>query len=130
LGRYSKGVPNFAPLLAGHAGDTLRSDRRGRGSDLIERPTLSLAMTVQPEAVIDLWGHRQARGRGLIARFLPCMPPNKIGRRVIRPEPIPDDLRAWWGRCVRHLLDLPIPDEPCYVGLHPEADRLFEAFQT
>ena len=50
-GRYSNGV-NIDTFLKGHAGDSLRVDRRGRPSEYIAHPALSVLLTIQP-AVLD-----------------------------------------------------------------------------
>lgn len=85
LGRYNRGQANFGLFQAGHAGDAFSDVRRGRAGTRLERPALSVALTVQPEAVAELFGNRQASGRGLLARFLTVAPPFAQGLPRHRP---------------------------------------------
>lgn len=92
-GRYSKnGGPNLAVYLKGHAGSTLRVDRKGREPEFIEAPALTLGLAVQPavlEALADLPG---ARGLGLLARFLWSLPASNVGSRKVAASPVPADV--------------------------------------
>lgn len=131
-GRYS-GVKNYGVLLKGHAGDPIRAQRVGRPSDVIDRPALAVALCVQQAAVEQVWSDPQAEGRGLLARFAIIAPPDLVGSRDVRPDPIRASARAAWHSAIARLLSLPPcgdPDsEPLVVNLSPEADRLYHAFQ-
>lgn len=127
-GRYSGGA-NFGLWLKAHAGDAVRITRVGRPADTIDRPTLALALCVQPEAVRSLWADRHAEGRGLLARFMLSAPPDLVGRRNPRPAPVPASLRAGWDAAVRRLLSFEPKGEPVIVGLSPEADVIYYTFQ-
>ena len=129
LGRYSKKCPNFGIWLVGHSGDHHRVDRRGRAPDHLKRPTLSVGLTVQLEAVRELFSNRQARGRGVIARFLTSAPQSLLGRRKINPKPIPQHLSEHYHLTVHQLLSLPINKFPTYIQLSEPASRLFNEFQ-
>src|ERR1019366_10624509 len=43
-GRYSSGMPNIDVYLAGHAGDPIRVDRRGRSPEFVDRPALTIGL--------------------------------------------------------------------------------------
>lgn len=101
-GRYSRGVPNIDFALKGHAGDSLRVDRRGR-SESIERAYLSMLLMVQPDVIDSLSANRAFRGRGLIARMLFALPVSRVGRRDIDSAPVPEFVQA---RYVRRIKDL------------------------
>lgn len=87
--RYSAD-PNIEAMLAGHSGDRMQIDRRGR-SERIERPALTVCIAVQPSVLRRAAENTIARERGLFARFLYCIPPSNVGRRDFSrpPEPVP-----------------------------------------
>lgn len=131
-GRYS-GAKNYGVLLKGHAGDPIRAQRVGRPSDVIDRPALAVALCVQRAAVEQVWTDPQAEGRGLLARFAIIAPPDLVGSRDVRPEPVRPPARAAWHSAIAGLLSLTPccdPDrDPVVVGLSPDADRLYHALQ-
>jgi len=129
LGRYSDGSANFGVWLSGHAGDAVQVRRRTRDSDRLRRPALAVALAVQPEAVSSLFAHSQARGRGLLARFLPCTPQSHVGYRVLQPTPPDPILRKWWEEIISGLLDVGVPEEPRIVRLASDAAKLFLEFR-
>ena len=87
-----------------------------------------MALTVQPEAVVDLFANRQARGRGLIARFLKSAPADLLGRRVIDPPAVPRILVDTYAATLTRLIETPVPERPVVVELDSEARELFRAF--
>jgi replicative DNA helicase len=91
-GRYSK-LPNFDMWLKGHAGDPLKVDRKGRPSEYIPRPALTLGLMIQPVVLDAIAANREFRGRGLLARFLYSFPVSKVGRRKIAPTPVSAEIR-------------------------------------
>lgn len=92
-GRYSgTSGPNFSVFLKGHAGDTLRVDRRNR-SEFVDWPALTLGITTQPEVVRGLADKAGFRGQGLLGRFLYALPPSLIGHRRIDAPPVPEVVR-------------------------------------
>ncbi|MEI7658943.1 MAG: DUF3987 domain-containing protein [Phycisphaerae bacterium] len=128
-GRYS-GVQNLGLLLKGHAGDPFRSPRVTRTGDFMDRPTIAMAMCVQPEAVKDLWSDAQAKGRGLLARFAVIAPPDRIGFRETRPAPVPKQHREGWAATLGRLLAHEPGDAAVYIRLSAEADDLYREFQV
>ncbi|PRY13597.1 DUF3987 domain-containing protein [Kineococcus rhizosphaerae] len=95
-GRYST-VPNLDVALKGHAGDTLRVDRRGRPPEYVEHPALTMVLAVQPSVLRGIGGNGTFAGRGLLARFLYALPPNRVGFRRVAPDPVPDDVRRQYA---------------------------------
>lgn len=79
-GQYSQSV-NIDTLLKAHAGDPIRIDRKGRPSEYIPSPALSVLLTIQPVVLDGLMSNDAFRGRGLTARFLYCIPTSKVGSR-------------------------------------------------
>lgn len=131
-GRYS-GVRNYGAMLKGHAGDPIRAQRVGRPSDVIDRPALAVALCVQRAAVESVWVDPQAEGRGLLARFAIISPPDLVGTRDVRPEPVREPSRKAWQAALSRLLSFMPSDHPdngpVVISLSPEADALYHTFQ-
>ncbi|MGW6537428.1 DUF3987 domain-containing protein [Streptomyces sp. NPDC055051] len=126
-GRYS-GVPNMEVFLKGHAGDRLRVDRRTR-QEFIEAPALTMGLAVQPSVLEDIGKNRGFDGRGLLARFLYCLPESLVGYRKIDPDPVPPAVGATYERNV-FALTLKLADwtDPLVVQVGPEADAALKAY--
>ena len=123
-GRYSA-APNLEVFLKGHSGDMLRVDRKGRPPEHIPHPVLTLGLAVQPQVLRDIATMPGFRGRGLLARILYSIPPNTVGIRKIRTEPIPEDIRDTYTAGVRALvLTLAEWTDPAVLVLTPDAAEL------
>ena len=130
-GLYNKGLPNPDVFLKGHAGDTLRVDRRGRPSEYVERPALTLCLAVQPNSLIAVHGNPSLSGRGLLERFLFSMPPSMVGGRTIDPPAVPAEVRARYESSIETIArSRDALTEPVVLSLAPEAARLFRAFRS
>ncbi|WP_406862509.1 DUF3987 domain-containing protein [Streptomyces sp. HUAS MG47] len=126
-GRYS-GTANMEVFLKGHAGDRLRVDRRSR-QEFIEAPALTMGLAVQPSVLEDIGKNRGFDGRGLLARFLYCLPESLVGFRKINPDPVPAAVAATYERNV-YALTLKLADwtDPLVVQVGPEADAALMAY--
>jgi replicative DNA helicase len=92
-GRYNPTAgPNLGVYLKGHAGDLLKVDRRGRPPEYVDRPCLTIGLTVQPDVLQGLADRPGFRGRGLLARFLYSLPTSLVGRRQPGAPPVPPAL--------------------------------------
>jgi hypothetical protein len=133
-GRYSNGVPNLGVFLKGHAGDPLRVDRRGR-SEFINRPSLTIGLTVQPDVLRGLVSKPAFRGRGLLGRFLYSLPHSTLGSRKVRANPLDEESRAEYECNVRAMAGISANFDgegdraPRLVRLTPEADDYLAAFE-
>ncbi|WP_149180849.1 DUF3987 domain-containing protein [Streptomyces sp. TRM49041] len=127
-GRYS-GVPNMEVFLKGHAGDRLRVDRRSR-QEFIEAPALTMGLAVQPSVLEDIGKNRGFDGRGLLARFLYCLPESLVGYRKIDPDPVPATVAAAYERNV-YALTLRLADwtDPLVVQVGAEAHAMLKAYE-
>lgn len=127
LGKYSStGMADFQIYLKGHAGDTIRTHRISRQGELLQKPALSMALLIQPDAVVGLFRSTAARNRGLLGRFLVAMPASLIGHRPVRAAPVPGVLQRAWDDAITALLEL---DGDCVtVELEHAAQELFMAF--
>ncbi|MER6251366.1 DUF3987 domain-containing protein [Streptomyces sp. NPDC001584] len=127
-GRYS-GIPNMEVFLKGHAGDRLRVDRRSR-EEFIEAPALTMGLAVQPSVLEEIGKNRGFDGRGLLARFLYCLPESLVGHRRINPDQVPAAVAATYERNV-YALTLRLADwtDPLVIQLTPEADRALISYE-
>lgn len=107
-GRYSNGMPNLDVYLMGHAGDCIRVDRLHRPTLMIERPALTIGLTVQPEVICGLMQKPSFHGRGLIARFLFSLPPSRLGFRKIETASVDPQTRARYEAMMETLLRIKI----------------------
>jgi replicative DNA helicase len=84
-GRYNQAGPNLDVYLKGHSGDSIRVDRVKRGNDscIIDSPSLTCGLTVQPDVLQQLSDKPGFRGKGLLGRFLYSLPKNTLGNRKV-----------------------------------------------
>jgi hypothetical protein len=135
-GRYNPTAgPNLGVYLKGHAGDLLKVDRRGRPPEYVERPCLTIGITVQPEVLRGLAERPGFRGRGLLARFLYSLPPSLVGRRQAGTPPVPPPVADRYATELQTLAaSLTTPaslagDGPAVLTLTPEAGELLLDFE-
>lgn len=126
-GRYSQSV-NIDAFLKAHAGDPLRVDRKGRPSEYIPHPALSVLLAIQPVVLDGLMSNEAFRGRGLTARFLYSIPKSKVGRRTFETPPIPTQCERDFRDLIHSLLSIPQGDKPEIIELSPEAYQQSAAF--
>jgi len=106
-GLYSGGKANLNLFLRAWDGGPVQVDRKGRDPVRLNKPLLTFALSVQPEVLTDIAQTRGFRGKGLLARFLYCMPTSKVGYRNTKTDPIPADIAQQWEKLVWRLLDTP-----------------------
>ena len=74
------------------------------------------------EAGGKLLTHRQAKGRGMLARFFYTMPEDLVGHRKLDPAPVPEFLEHGFQLAVKNLLDMgDLTTGPAMVELSKEA---------
>lgn len=146
-GRYSaNGAPNLEVFLKGHPGMPLRVDRATRPSDFVQRPALTMALTVQPDVLNRLRGIPELRGRGLLGRFFYALPASRLGQRDVYAPPLSQTVRDQYAARISGLLDLPpardaaewpaptstddVQPEPTLLKLSPPALEQFQAFRA
>lgn len=85
-----KGKPgqraNLNVYLKAWSGDQMIRDRKGGSetgpeSTTLERPLMTISVTVQPSVLRRLFADDEMVGRGFAARFMFALPPDLIGRR-------------------------------------------------
>lgn len=105
-GLYSDGNPNIDLVLQGHAASPVRVDRGSRESVVLNRPVLTIGITVQPQTIKEICSNKTFRGRGLLGRFLYVMPKSKIGLRTLEEPPISQEVVIQYRQIVKTLLNL------------------------
>jgi hypothetical protein len=127
--RYNpSGKNNLGVYLAGHDGLPYTSDRVGRETIFIDRALLTVMLMAQPVVVAALGRDRQAKGRGLFARFLWSVPTTNLGDRDTHRPGVPDDLADRWDDLICQLADqaATIGAGTVVLGLDPDAKRRFD----
>jgi hypothetical protein len=134
-GRYNQAAgPNLGVYLKGHAGDLLKVDRRGRPPEYVERPCLTIGLTVQPEVLRSLASRPGFGGRGLLARFLYSLPESLVGRRQAGAPPVPPGVADRYTLELQALaasLAVPAGDDggPALLTLDQAAGELLLGFE-
>lgn len=135
-GLYNAGRSNINVFLQGHAGSSVRVQRQGR-SVTMNKPALTLGLTVQPGIIVDLASGNKARfrGNGMLARLLYTMPESTVGNRdVTKRKPVPEIIRAEYHKKIKRLLSIkPKFDEfgnekPSILTLDSEALKMWQEF--
>lgn len=106
-GRYDKKQINIDVFLKAFSGDTIIVDRKGRESEMISNPALTILLFVQPDVIQDIMNNRTFSGRGFLARFLYCIPDSLIGKRKYETPPISEESRQCYESLIYNLLDFP-----------------------
>ena len=127
-GRYSSGMVNIDVFLKGHAGDSLRVDRKNAEAIIVERPTLSAALAVQPAVLKELLGQPDFRGRGLVARFLFSLPHPCVGKRRFDPDDLDERFVSEYRTRLRDLLARPRAATPVALRFADDAREVWRAF--
>jgi hypothetical protein len=103
LGRYdSSGAANLDLVCKAYEGERTQVDRRNR-EEILERPLLTVVLTVQPHVLRRLVEHETARGQGLVGRFAFSTPESLLGRRRHLDVAIKDETRQGWEDLIRHV---------------------------
>lgn len=128
-GRYSH-IPNLDVWLKGHAGDPMKIDRKGRPAEYIQRPAVTVAVMIQPAVLDAVARNPSMRGRGLLARFLYCLPDSRVGYRLSNPPPVPAHIAGTYTTAVKLLAtELAEWVDPVVLPLDPSASAVLQQFQ-
>lgn len=132
LGRYSTDSSRLDLFLRGHPGDSYHCDRLGREPLHLHFPRITLAITCQPEVLRQLTSNREARGLGLLARILFCLPTSTVGQREARPPVMSREVRTKYQQSIHTMLRLPNGSVhgTHLLTLSRTADRLLEHYQN
>lgn len=134
-GRYSES-PVFDVFLKGHAGDPLRCGRVSRGREIVDRPALSVGLSVQPDVIQGLASDACLKGRGFLARFLYSVPASKVGNRKIAQPPAAKAIRDRYEALMRRLWEINYAEQeeddskPHVLRFTVAADEVMRAFES
>jgi len=126
-GLYTNGKVNLDPFLKAHSGDSIRVDRKGRASEDIPDPCLTIALSIQPQVLEEVIGNGSFRGRGLPARFLYSMPVSIIGNRRYETTPISDECKTRYKELCFDLMSI-TNESPAILKLTDESSALSKQF--
>ena len=106
-GLYSNGRANLNLVLKSWSAEASTIDRKGRDAIRLTDPALTVCLSPQPEVLRDIASMKGFRGRGLLGRFLYCLPRSRLGRRLIETAPVPNTTEAAYRSLVLRLLETP-----------------------
>lgn len=125
-GKYSNTV-SCDIVLKAHSNDPIGVDRKGRQTEYIPEPTLTILMAVQGNVVECMFDNQAFKARGLIARFLYCKPNSMVGHRSFNTVPIPPIYESAYRDLIYSLLDIKSA-ETKIIKLSEEATDAYRAF--
>ena len=121
-GRYSNGIPNTDLFLQAYSGSPVRVTRSGRDEITMANPALSMALTAQPEILLEAISNKVFRFSGFLARFIYFMGASKVGYRQGNGPAVPEAVSRAYDTCIRRLLAIEPPgDEALVIQLSAEA---------
>lgn len=80
-GRYSDGSANIDLVLNAKNGGYTTVNRITREDFVLERPLLSICLSLQPHLFEEFMNNQTLKDRGLVPRFLFCKPSSSLGYR-------------------------------------------------
>lgn len=104
-GRYSN-KSSFETLLKAYTGDTIRVDRKGRDSELIESALLTILLMAQESVLEGIMSNGDLRGQGFLGRFLYCKPISPMGTRVYDTPPLNQETITEFNAILVNLLNI------------------------
>ena len=103
-GRYNNNMANFDILLKGYSGDRTSIDRKGRETEVLNTPYITMMLFTQPIVLEEVFSNSQFRGRGLCARLLYCYPESKVGNRNVNSVVATKEAEDNYNSIVKKLL--------------------------
>ncbi len=128
-GLYSNGHSNLNAWLKAWSAETITVDRKSKDPIRIDRPALSMVLLPQPDVLRDLGSKDGFRGRGLLGRFLYCLPQSRLGRRQVETQPIPLKDSAAYESMLLKIVETPWATAPDGSHTHHTIRLSNEAYQ-
>ena len=126
-GQYSKTV-SIDTVLKAHCGDQIRVDRKGRESENIDKPAMTILLAVQDIVLEEIMSNDIFKGKGLNARFLYCNPISTVGTRKFHTDKFPKILKDEYQQLIYKLLKIPNGEKTKILKLSNEANKELEIF--
>lgn len=108
-GRYSN-VVSIDTMLKAYSGDRIRVDRKGRESEIVNDPALTMLLSAQDNVLEGLMRNDVFKSRGLNARILYCRPKSKVGTRHFDTPELSEELEREYRELMHTLLKIPYPE--------------------
>lgn len=105
-GRYSEKT-NIDIFLKAYSGDPIQVDRKGRASEFIANPALTMLLFIQPSVMQEIMANSEFQGRGFLSRFLYSIPVSRIGSRAYETAAISEPVKKLYNGLVYNLLNIP-----------------------
>lgn len=125
-GRYT-GNPDIDIYLKSHPNDPVHIDRKGRASEYLEQPCLTMLVAIQPSVLQEIISNPTFRGTGLLARFIYTYPETNIGSRSYVTKEIPAEISKSYYNLCHQLLEQSL-DTAAVITLSKEAQQLSKQF--
>ena len=126
-GRYN-GKNNLDTALKAYSGDPIRVDRKGRPSETIPHPSMTILMMIQPAVLSTIMENKMFKGQGLTARFLYCLPESRVGYRDVNPLTVPPEIRKGYEDLILRLLQESISKKAEEIAVSAEAEMIRRQF--
>lgn len=126
-GRYSDRA-NMDVFLKAYSGDPLQIDRKGRASESIDHPALTMLLTVQPAVLESIMGNTEFSGKGFLARFLYSIPVSTVGHRRFNTTAVPAQVEGAYNFLLESLLNIQDIGEARVIKLNQDAFEESERF--
>ena len=104
-GLYNGGKANIDLILKGIEGGLVRVVRMNE--DVSLQPYLTFVLVVQPSILSMMAEQKSFTGRGLLERFLYCIPPSPLGYRKHDTLPISKKVKSAYENAITTLLNIP-----------------------
>ena len=127
-GLYSGGSANIDILLKGWDGGHLRQKRKDRDLDI--NPLLTINLVVQPIIIQNLGSKKAYAGKGLLERFLYCLPKSNLGYRSNEQTAITKQIKNNYNHKIRDLLNIPYQKDPIILSLDDKSFKEWRDFQN
>jgi hypothetical protein len=123
-GRYSENA-NLDPYLKPWSNDPISVDRIGRATTILDRPMLTIGLTVQPAVIARLADNPALIGKGLTTRFMYSVPITRTGHRDMHYEGnVPQEVRDDYAKHIVGLLRASLSDRTDDITV--DADAVLE----
>lgn len=126
-GLYSNKV-NIDAVLQAYSGEYIQVDRKGRPSESIDHPALTILLFIQLLVLNSIMDNDIFRGRGMLARFLYSIPQSMVGHRKYDTPAIDPLIERGYENLLYSLLSIPEQENAAVICLSDEAAALSEEF--
>ncbi len=126
-GMYSNKV-NIDAVLKAYSGDYIQVDRKGRPSESIDHPALTILLFIQLLVLNNIMDNDTFKGRGMLARFLYSIPQSTVGHRVYDTPAVDPFTERDYENLLYSLLSIPEPENIQAIRLSDDAAALSKDF--